>query len=572
MRNSYIRFISFIVCFVLIICAFSACKNSDTDTSTSSVGTSSDVQDVIDDSDNVSSENEEVFSDEAILEDDYYEDDYYEDEETETLDNYTDEILIKNGSEPIMTNYLGLNAIYHGYMYIPDETGRMYNEKQTTLEYSRIKQMGMHTVRTYYDSKYAYDAASDSWNWESEEMKGFYRWAKDMAEMDIDISLNTHWSIGGLTQWDSFYAKWHGLFVEGDKEATVKNHTNWMVESLKQFRAHGVNNIEYLFLLTEPGKGGTGRTIPDKNIEDIPEVNFDDWLMVVKSLDEGLKSAEMRSDYKFVGPNSVRYLITANSTLSPMFYQAITQANDYIDIYSNHTYLLLPSAISDVVPELIDMQWKQFADYTKEKTGKDFWIDEYNVAFGEQSQIGETRKSPWQALQHAVALSCGMNIGVKNQMMWTLADQQWPNIFTNSDDGFINGVQAHGVLPSLFETSVPQISYYGVSLLTKYFGNYATVYGTESLFIHSGAQKDDKGNWSLLAVNMELADEVEVTFEFEKSVGHTVFYRHLYNANEQYATAEAKLIGIDKVVVSDGNSLVDILPPGSMAVYTTVRD
>ena len=157
-------------------------------------------------------------------------------------------------------------------------------------------------------------------------------------------------------------------------------------------------------------------------------------------------------------------------------------------------------------------------------------------------------------------------------MMWTLADQQWPNNFTNSDDGFINGIQSHGVLPSLFITSVPEVSYSGVSLLTKYFGNYAAVYGTESFFVHSGAQKDDKGNWSLLAVNMELADEVEVTFEFEKSVGHTVFYRHLYNANEQYATDEAKLIGIDKVIVSDGNNLVDILPPGSMAVYTTVRD
>ena len=91
MRNTYIRFISLVICVFLIICAFSACKNSNTDTSTSSEYTSSDVQDTIDDVDDLSSETENVFSsEEDFLGEDIFEDDHVE---IETSDPTSEQIL-----------------------------------------------------------------------------------------------------------------------------------------------------------------------------------------------------------------------------------------------------------------------------------------------------------------------------------------------------------------------------------------------------------------------------------------------------------------------------------------------
>lgn len=584
MRNIYLSFFALALCLVLVFCTLSACSKSEPDNNSSETSS-------LDSTDNVSSNNEvdqnqngENESVPLTSTDDYF--DYnnnndYEDSEVSEDGTLSDCINIKNASTPVMTDYLGLNAIYHGYMYIPDSDGRMYTEKQALTEYSRVKQMGLDTVRTYYGSEFAYNSVTDSLNFESDAMKGFYRWLKEMQDAGIDISLNAAWSIKGLFD-NSHWASWDGLFVENDINATAKNYTDWMVESLKQFRARGINNVKYLIMFTEPDVGGFRyKDRSDSDIEDLVEPDFDEWLIAVKALDGGLKAANMRSDYKMVGPNSTGYTITkSGSYINPMFYQAIKHANDYIDIYSNHAYLNnIPDATADVVSLITDVQWKEFADYTKSITGKDYWIDEYNVAFGAQDALYQSRLSPWQALHHAVSLSKGMNMGIKNQMMWTLADQQWPNNHTgqgvnDNPNNFLNGVQCHGILPCLFETSIPRISYYGISLLTKYFGNNGTVYETvtdDMTYTYGGAQQGKDGVWSILAVNMELTDDVKMSFEFEKGIGRTVFYRHLYNANSQVATVDAKLIGIDKVIVSDGNAFIDNIPSGCIAVYTTKK-
>lgn len=563
MRN-YMRYLCIILSLGLSISLFSACSDQGTESNQDSSLVNSDVNS----EEIASSETQNTFDDEIDTDTWYeYESEYIEDNAFSEDDDFIATINVKNNESPAMTDYLGLNGIYHGYMYLKDSDNRVYTEEQAALEYSRIKQMGLKNVRSYYYSGYAYE--NGAWNWESGNMLGFYRWAKDMQNADIDICLNAGWQLLSLTNSSQKPFALPGVFVDGDLNTTLKNYSAWMVESLKQFRAHGINNIKYLMMFTEPEEFPRNQTCLNDEVEDLSDPAFDNWLAAVKALDAGLKAANMRSNYKLVGPNSTGYTITKNGIyVNPMFVQAVNYANDYIDIFSNHSYLYQnEDPTNDVAELIVDPQWKDHADYAKEHTGKDFWCDEYNVAFG-NDYIG-TKSNPWYALHIGITMAVGMRSGVKNQILWTIADQQWPDNHTYNDDGFENGIQKHGILPSLFESTIPKVSYYGVSLLTKYFGK-GDVYFTDYDYVYSGSEKNEDG-WSVFAVNMDPLEGIETTINFEKSIGSKVLYRHLYSVNDQKTTAEAKLIGIDKVVFGDGVSFTDELPPACIAVYTTER-
>lgn len=478
-------------------------------------------------------------------------------------------VNIQNGSTPIIDDFFGLNAIYQGYTFMDDFKGRKYTERQAKTELDRIGQMGMKMVRSYYGSKYAYDAKTGGFNWESSDMTAFYRYLRELQDRDIEVGINAGWSLDSYAYGEGWDVS-SGVYVEGDFEKTCRNYTSWMIESLKQFKAHGCYNVKYLFLFTEPGEYPGGVTV-DSDISELTDPAFDEWLAFVKALDGGLKSENMRSQYKFVGPNETNFTEAMNGThFRPMFYQAIHQANDYIDIYSHHIYVHMDDIVDDSATYYADYYWRERAAYAKEMTGKPFWIDEFNIRDYSKSQwIGDATKEPLHAVQHAAILSQAMDMGIQNLILWTVADQQWPNNVSYSNDGFVNGVQCHGVLPSLFETSIPKVSYYGISLLTKYFGE-GKIFKTTSDGVYAACQQGNDGNWTIMAVNLNYFESEDVTFNFEKSLGGKTFYRHIYNSTTQVATAAAKLIGADKKIKISGTSLNDIIPPCSFAIYTTI--
>lgn len=57
---------------------------------------------------------------------------------------------------PVQQNFLGLNAVYHGYAGLSDDAGRVYTPQQCDLEADRAAALGLKVARTYY-KWYAYD-------------------------------------------------------------------------------------------------------------------------------------------------------------------------------------------------------------------------------------------------------------------------------------------------------------------------------------------------------------------------------------------------------------------------------
>lgn len=482
----------------------------------------------------------------------------------ETVEN---DVTVQNSAAPVTKNFMGLNAIYHCYTYLPDKFNRNYSEKEADLEFKRIAQMGMQTVRTYYSPSYAYNKQTNRFQWDSTEMKAVYKWMHKMQQCNLDISLNAAWTYHQIYE-KNHWAPLTGLYVEGDDNKTAENYGNWMVDSLKAMKANGCNNVKYLIMFTEPNKFTDWQASTDKSITEVSDPAFEGWLLFTKALDSALKKAGLRSQYKMVGPNDYGSLQTKEGTQTPpMFYQAVTRANDYIDIFSGHYYLFINNVTDDTVADVADMYWKDRINLVKTKTGKPFWIDEFNLKVSNKTEgtPGNYKELP---LQLGVALAYGMNHGIQNLMLWTVADQQWPDSTTYNNDDFVNGVQRCGVLPSLFESSLPRVSYYGTALLTKYFGN-GSVFETVSDY-HASCEQNKNGNYSILVVNSEVSS-MRVNLNFEKSTGKKVYYRHCYNEDKQVTTFDAKLIGIDKAIQANGSGFTDVIPPRSVVIYTTEK-
>ncbi len=502
-----------------------------------------------------------------------------EEEEAEDYSEYINEIRVYNSEEPKQNGFLGLNAIYHLYPYLEVSDGRTYTKKQIDLEFSRVEQTGVKIVRSYYDTTYAYDRNAGKFNWESDDMKGIYKWANRLQDMDIDIALNAGWEMSIFYEddadatgiWDYF----RGVFVEGDPERSAKNYANWMVNTVNQFKAHGANNVKYLLLFTEPGGFNAVRTqekYQTMSVYDIEDPKFDTWLRLTKALDGALKADGIREDYQLVGPNEAHQWTSDvdGTRFMPMFYNALTQANDYIDIYSHHNYLTAVEMISDVVVDQVDLYWGERADLAKEVTGKPFWIDEGGIRNKQDDTPGGGfSNTEWHAVQVAQMMTRSMSRGIQNIMLWSLADQNWGNNSTNAD-GFYNGVQQSGIFPSVYLSAVPYKSYYGTSLLMKYFGKGGSVYPVEEAMMMYASCEEKDGKWTVLVVNSGFED-AEFKLSFDEGIGNKTFYRYMYDPNTQVATAEAKPIGADRAFRSDDGTFRDSLKPFSFAVYTTVK-
>lgn len=567
----FIRFLALLTAAVLSISAV-GCKtpaNSDDNLkgNQSLEDTSSDV-DTSSDSDDQSTDDTE--SDYIADYDDYLPDDenYY----------FYETVNVKNSSAPVQSDFLGFNTVQHCFTYIKDDYGRNYTESQAQTEFNRLKNMGIDIVRTYYNEEYAFDPQTGGFDFESDNMKGVYKWMLEMQKRDISVALNTGWAIDGAYKED-YWVAWKGCYVDGDIEATVKNHTDWVVESLKQFRAHGINNIDYLIMFTEPG-GDNSEIDTDKLAETYlkdaydldPHVDL--WLKASRSIHDALVKNGTRGLYKTVGPNTHNNFTSKNpdTLMAPLYYFAIKYASDFIDIYSHHRYVNISAVENDTVSDTLEytLLMQENID-AAHNIGKEFWYDEAGVA--NPNFRDKNADHPIEGLHIASYFGDTMNRGVQNMFYWYVFDQQWPNNTTTNADQFTNGLHHCGFIPSLMDSYIPQAAYYSASLLTKYFGNNATVYQVEREleYFNCGVQQDKNGEWSICISNLEM-DPGYVEINFEKSIGNKKFYRHVYKAGEIVPTKDAEIIPADRILTTKGDRLIDRLEPHSMVVYTTIAD
>ncbi|MBQ9920175.1 MAG: hypothetical protein IJO49_05075 [Clostridia bacterium] len=230
-------------------------------------------------------------------------------------------------NSPVQTNFLGNNAVYHGFAGMPDSDGRVYSEELCEIEANRAKELGVRIVRTFYEW-YAWDSKTQTWDWENDRSKALYKWLDRMKKRNIQVALNTGWwlpedIVGARFRKNSPFA------LEDGWENQVKAYAKWVSESLYQLiELRGFDNITYIHLFTEPqraARANMSATVFDKR-------GFELWRDCAKAVNEQLVADGRRHLVKIVGPNE------GSTSTSVMNKWMAENAAEYIDVFSSHNY------------------------------------------------------------------------------------------------------------------------------------------------------------------------------------------------------------------------------------------
>ncbi len=225
---------------------------------------------------------------------------------------------------PVQQNFLGLNAVYHGYAGLWDDAGRVYTPQQCDLEADRAAALGLKVARTYY-KWYAYDFEKNCWDWHSPDFEAFCRWVARLQARGIDVALNAGWCSPG----DVLSNSWGGkspFTVAGDWQASVQNFAAFISESVHQLvQVRGLTNVKYLVLFTEPQNSNEG----------CPKGYnaYDAWYDEARAVADRLITDGRRELVKLIGPNE-------GSTVDPLMLHWVHEKDpNLLDAYSCHNYL-----------------------------------------------------------------------------------------------------------------------------------------------------------------------------------------------------------------------------------------
>lgn len=596
MKEKLLKIICFILCAALSFSLLCSCSRKEPN-----VGSSSDTAENRSE-DPPASENAEAVESQApeIIEP-------IENEEQE--DKYADyyKFEVYNGENPIITNYRGLSGTtYHMFGFAKDDkSGRVYTDEMMDLELDRLKQSGMRYMRTRFDTKWAWDTAENGWNTDSQRMNYFYEYCRSLNEFEASVILQVGWNLdfpvkGGTTSIteaaylggfdndlygessayaDCIAVKYKKTGDEQAKNANFRGQTETVTEYyermgkaalrfgylyaevLKELKARGINNVEYLLYFTEPSSG--------YGLSDDMQMGqyANEYLYICQTIKNVLVKENVASSVKHIGPN--QFVPHGNGL---MRYVAEREP-DLFDILSVHQYAQSSDITADVFYTMNSEYFSSYRNTLDELNlsgKKELWLDEYMALsqwFGQ-----EENQSHWHGLQTVIGAITAQQYGIQNGLLWQMASQLWTDETFNSNE-FTQGIHNVGILPSLFVTAVPNPSYYSVGLFTRYNGSQnGTVYRTnlgEHFYVYMGAVKLEDGSWTITVVNLDFF-ETPFIVSFDRAINQTL-YRHVQGINEVNPTSAARLSTVDKVYKDVKKAFTDVVPAGSIAIYTGLK-
>ena len=582
MKNTVFKIVCLILALAMAVSAFAACKGSGDDVVSSSQPASSD--------ENVSSEpTDEVVENPSSEEEPTEEpdDEWIEELPTEEEEEIYYENLYVNNTKKSSSPFRGISYIHQLASYQKDSFGRLYTDEQREYELGLMKEMEVKMIRAFYGSSYTYNGETGEQDYNSERMQDFFTACKAMDSIGAEVGVTAIWSMQTLvknnpnTNTDNFQLGCPGIVVKDDWNATLKNYRDFMKNTVLSLKANGVNNLKYFFAYTEcnnsfndglDSKGNPAETkVDDREYERVYPLYND----LITALDGGIKDAGLRNQYKIVGPCDNWRADDGSEPISLLVKYTVENLADKVDIIGSHNgYDRANEYIDDMYYEIPPQKLTYPMEQAK-KIGKEYWVDEYNVAVNKYGYetVRQFNKNPWKGVAVGAMMNSIMNMGgISNLFLWTLWNEQWPDNTNNDVNGeFDNGIQICGYLNCLFETHTPLPAWYSLSLLSKYIGT-GHVYECEGpgyTYYVSAIERDD-GEITVVATNHDLM-EMDVKINFEKSLGGKTFYRYVYDSSKIEPAPSYEMIAADAVAKNVTTGFYDQLPPGSVTVYTTEK-
>lgn len=460
--------------------------------------------------------------------------------------------LVVDNDNVIMDNFLGVNAVYHGFAYFKENPGLpSMGDDDRQAEFRRIKSMRLKIARTWYRANWACKSSIyDEYNWDSAKMKAFYLWLDKMKALNVDIALQAGWSFPN----DTFYGR-----NVPDSTRDIDRYADWVNESLQQMiKIRGYTNIKYLVLFTEPLNHSSGKTASP--ISNLPQY----YAKVCTAIDQKLKQSGLRTLVKLVGPNS------GSTDTAAYVGWSVNNLNNVIDIYSWHSYN--GKTFGTNPPQEYD-GWRKIVEAGKEKvakTNKPFWIDEYGANRPDET----VRFKPDYGNYLAQCVAAFINSGAQSSFLWILFDQKYEGNFSNNDS-FYNGVQRWGLVKSPHDNVSgplePRPAWYAFNLMSRYLGGgpNTKVYKTESAdSLYVVSTQSAKG-LTVMVVNASHTSR-KFNLTFTKSINQNL-KRYLYDPQKVKISALLDQIALSNVINNVQNSFSGNLPSRGFSIYTSAE-
>lgn len=487
--------------------------------------------------------------------------------------------LYAHNATPWNRNFHGINAVYHPFDFFEDKMGRNYTEKQLEIELNRLEQAGIRMVRSYYCSSLTWNPETKEHDFESSRMQDFYRFCLELQKRGIEIGLFATWSMKTLLvppekpdeiPCRASLAVGYGIAVRDDLEASCRNYRAFIKNSVLAFERHGIHNIKCFFAFTECNNS----FVRESNAETMLEKRDYERLYPIyhagiAALDDGLRDAGMRDRYQIVAPCDNWRNDQGGEPYSLLVRYTLQNLNNRVDVIGSHNGYDRADKFSDdwyyVIPK---MKLQRCCDEVR-AAGKEFWVNEYNVAVQAWNleAIRSTQDDPWKGTALGAMVASIMDMGASNVFLWALCDQLFTDCTTNNFE-FDNGLQIVGYLPSLRESAIPHPAWYACSLIMKYVGA-GTVYRCEqSAGLYIGCIERDDGEWTFLVTNY---NRLPVTFcvTLDRSIGDKTLTRYVYDPVAVTPDEQAEMIPVSGRLEHVTDSFSDQIPKGAVAVYTT---
>ena len=573
MHKKHISLVSFLLALVLFVTAGCNGKKPEQNTSSATV----DIQNPSS-SDSTASEPENI----DVPPDDAWEvigsDDGYETPD-DSLDMSMLEVSLtnQNASAPIQSDFLGFNAVYHAFTFRDDSNyGRSHTARSAKAELDAAQKSGINIARTVFDANSAWNMTTQSWDWESSDMKALYRWCLELKERGIDVWISYFYAFkelypqyisyeGGTTHYAQG-TKPSYFYVEGDQQKTFDRFSGFIDELVRQLFSHGCTNAKYLGLSTEPGF--VFYEYENKTPEQLAQRYAEEFMGYSNAVHRKLTESKLRQNITIIGPNEGAST-TPNGYMMKACYNMDREGA--IDLYSCHSYNRDSKLEDDS-----GIFWHE--DFGKKLDGFGGGPDQLIIDEGGYTNEGSYDRirinNPFFGTNIAMWQVTQLNYGIRSSFIWTLFDQQWPNNDATNNDSFENGVQYCGLLPNFIVSSVPRPAYYAFSTIANYLGVegskiYACDYGAdEGVGVYMSMSELPDGNISVVVVNACI-EKVKVYVNFEKAIGKTL-YRHLYNPSDITPDETTHVIPAGAKISKPGTGFTDILPAYGITVYTTV--
>lgn len=448
----------------------------------------------------------------------------------------------------VCPEFLGVNAVYHGFAYMPFQRERGMTDADAAREFGLISSIGLRLARTWYRPDWACGLdLHNAFDWQTVEMRAFYRWLEEMRARGVSVALQAGW----------WCARDTCLGREQPEPARdLPRFAEWVSESLHQLiEVRGFSNITHLVLFTEPVNYASG-LLPDG----VSQTSY--YGAAIRAIHERLVADNRRHLVRTVGPNS------GSTTEAFWVDTAAAEYGDCIDVLSWHSY---NGHAFETNPPLEYAGWLNLVRQGMAKPGvasKSCWFDEYGANRPDET----VRFTADYGNYLAQAVAALINGGCQTSLLWILLDQKYPGECTNTDS-FYRGVQRWGLLPwphdDLPDQRTPRPAWYAFGLMSRVLGGGA---GHNALWtsgeddLHIAAVGQPAGQYAFLVVNASRAAR-----RFDVGLNRPLrapLARFTYDPATICPTPEAMLPGRDGEV-RPAAGWTDTIPARGVRLYST---